>query len=62
MSAGGRNEVTNRPKVGMVHRIARMMAMPDAHGEDILVLASCSRSCFFSCRGESCLLRRRDRW
>src|SRR6187549_3936715 len=53
ISAGGRNEVTNKPNVGMVHRIARMMAMPDAHGDDSFVLASCRRSCFFSCRGDS---------
>ena len=53
MSAGGRNDVTNRPNVGIVHRIARMMAMPDAHGDDSFVFASCSRSCFFSCRGDS---------
>ncbi len=53
ISAGGRNDVTNRPKVGIVHRIARMMAIPDAQGEDSFVFASWRRSCFFSCRDET---------
>ena len=48
MSAGGRNEVTNRPKVGIVHRIAMTIAMPEAQGEDSLVFASCRRCCFVS--------------
>ena len=40
MSAFGRNDVTNRPKVGIVHRMARMIAAADAHGDDIFVFAS----------------------
>ena len=39
MSVSGRMEVTNKLKVGMVHRIAITMAKPDATGEEKMSFA-----------------------
>ena len=46
----GRNDVTNRPNVGIVQRIAMMIATRDAHGDDSCVLASAAGA-----RGTPCV-------